>query len=317
MTVDYPNRLVPSSLALALGIVLFGARALADAPNTSSTDRQSAIPSSEGDAARAFEEGVQQFRRADYVAAAAAFLRADELAPSPEALENAIAAARRANDHLLVVTISRRALAREKASSPLAASAREALALAERHLSRLDLGCVATTPCALVLDGSSVNPGTVHVLPGLHTVSASTTRGETAELRLEAAAGASYRLQLRPVVEAAPRPAAAPLPTRADDEANAARKPLPPTAFWTSLGVTAAVAGVTTWSGIDTLRARDGLPDAPTRAELDDVRGRIRRTDVLLVVTAALAAITAYGGFALVDWQTAPASAAQGPVISF
>lgn len=314
MTVDYPNRLVPSPLALALCIVLFGARAHADAPQTGASD-QGAAPSRETDAARAFEEGVRQFRRAEYAAAAAAFLRADELAPSADALENAIAAARRANAHLLVVTISRRALSRESAAPSLAANAREALALAERHLSRLELGCVAVSPCALVLDGSSVDPGTVHVLPGLHTVSASTERGERVELRLEAAAGASYQLQLRPVAAATPR-ARVP-PSRAPVADSAAKKPLPQTAFWISLGVTGALAGVTTWSGIDTLGARNSLPDTPTRAEVDDVRGRIQRTDILVVATAVLAAITTYGGVALVDWETASPSASRGPVISF
>lgn len=302
--------------------MLFGARAFADASETSATDRRNTDPSSEGDAARAFEDGVRQFRRADYRAAAAAFLRADELAPSTEALENAIAAARRANDHLLVVTISRRALSREAAAPALAANAREALALAERHLSRLELGCVSTEPCTLVLDGSSVNPGSVHVLPGLHTISASTARGENAEVRLEAAAGASYQLQLRPVPAPGkpgkpgkPRTHAASNPEKV--RPTAANKPLPPTAFWISLGVTGALAGVTTWSGIDTLNARDRLPEPPTRAELDDVRGRIQRTDVLVAATVVLAAITTYGGFALVDWRTAPMSAARGPVVSF
>lgn len=179
--------------------MLFGAGALADVPATSSTEQKSAAASQEREAARAFEDGVKQFRRAEYRAAAASFLRADELAPSAEALENAIAAARRANDHLLVVTTSLRALSREASFPSLAANAREALAQAERHLSRLELGCVSQAPCEITLDGAGVSLGTVHVLPGLHTVVASTTRAERVELRTETAAGASYQLELRPV----------------------------------------------------------------------------------------------------------------------
>src|SRR5512140_2623548 len=61
-------------------------------------------------AAKAFDEAVKLYERAAYVEAARAFLRADTEAPSADALSNALAAARRANDHLLVVQIATRAL---------------------------------------------------------------------------------------------------------------------------------------------------------------------------------------------------------------
>ena len=60
-------------------------------------------------AAAAFDEGVTRFDHADYVAAARAFLMADDLSPSADALTNAISAARRGNDHLVVVKAAERA----------------------------------------------------------------------------------------------------------------------------------------------------------------------------------------------------------------
>src|SRR5688572_13942503 len=54
-------------------------------------------------AANHYDRGVDLFERGQYTAAVTEFLAADELVPSSDALVGAIAAARRSNDHLLVV----------------------------------------------------------------------------------------------------------------------------------------------------------------------------------------------------------------------
>src|SRR5262249_13525514 len=104
-------------------------------------------------AAQAFDDAVKQFERADYAAAARSFLRAHELEPSTDALHNAIAAARKANDHLLVATAAERAIGRPGEREELVTEAREALTLAARNLARIDLSC-DPLPCTLVLDGN-------------------------------------------------------------------------------------------------------------------------------------------------------------------
>jgi hypothetical protein len=66
--------------------------------------------------------------------------------------------------------------------------------------------------------------------------------------------------------------------------------------------VTGVLLILTTWSGFDTLSARDDLPERPTRDQIDDVEGRITRTDVLLAATVVAGAATGYAGIALVNW---------------
>src|SRR6185369_13229320 len=96
-----------------------------------------------------------------------AFLEADRLAPSTQAITNAIAAARRANDHLLVMRAAERAIARGDALT----RAREALSEAAGKLARLELGCEAT-PCSLSVDGEPSPPGSRYMLPGAHRIRA-------------------------------------------------------------------------------------------------------------------------------------------------
>jgi hypothetical protein len=273
-------------------------------------------------AAEHYDRGVDHFERAQYAAAVKEFLAADELVPSSDALSSAIAAARRSNDHLLVLRASQRAIARESVDPKLAAGARAALAEASRHLARIEASC-EPAPCSLELDGSTIPAGTNYALPGTHTIVAKAEGREPSEERLAMAAGASYRvsLTLKPTAGAplpAPAPAAPPVgppdskpgPAAPTDQkppvtSERARKdrPLPPVAFYAGAGVTGVLLILTTWSGIDTLSARDDLPERPTRDQIDDVEGRITRTDVLLAATVLVGAATGYAGIALVNWE--------------
>lgn len=266
---------------------------------------------------------MERFRRADYRGAAEAFARADDLVPSDDALTNAIAAARRANDHLVVVDLVKRALAREAESPKLAANAREALAQAERHLSRLQRGCISSAPCTIAVDGATVPEGTLHVLPGIHRVAMLSAGTHSAERLIETAPGVAYRVELEPGPKALPAPAGAarpqtstPSPATADD-GKKLEKPLPPAVFWAAVGVSGGLVAATTWSGLDALAARDDLPDAPTRGDVAAVEQRIVRTDVLLAVTAVVAAATTYAGLALVDWGADKRSAARPLAFTF
>ena len=100
-----------------------------------------------------YDDALQRAGRAEYTAAAEGFLAADALAPNPEALQSAIAAARRAQEHILVVWGAQRAIARESSDPKLAAKAREALAEAIPHLSRLELDCEGQA-CTITVDGA-------------------------------------------------------------------------------------------------------------------------------------------------------------------
>lgn len=74
--------------------------------------------------------------------------------------------------------------------------------------------------------------------------------------------------------------------------------------FYTGVGLTAAMTGVTIWSGLDTLAARRRLPG--TQADNDAVLARMHRTDALLLGTLLAAAGTLYVGIGWVDWGSGP-----------
>ncbi|MBK7585801.1 MAG: hypothetical protein IPI67_37145 [Myxococcales bacterium] len=150
---------------------------------------------------------MKLYERADYANAAQAFLRADKLAPSEDALRNAIAAGRKASDHLLVARASRRAIERQTTGAELLAAAREALSQAAPHLGRLQLSC-EPAPCELRVDEELAPAGEHWVLPGTRRIVARHEKQrEVRELVLEP--GATYRIVLR-VVEPAAKPRARP-----------------------------------------------------------------------------------------------------------
>jgi len=278
------------ALALSLALAPVDARAEAPAPD-------------KGRAAIAFDQGVARYTRAEFAEAARAFLEADRLSPSAVAISNAIAAAKRAGDHLLVARTAERAIARGDA----VVEAREALADAATRLARLELTC-EVTPCALSVDGEAA-AGTGYVLPGTHRVEARGGAG-SAEQRVVVMAGATYRVALRPEGEHPPPPAL-------DGESRTpspGRRGLPPGVFIAGAGVTAVLAGVLVWSGLDALSARRALPAAPTQPEETDVLGRARRTDYLLLGAGIAGVGTAVIGAALTDWRGAGTKATAGVV---
>jgi hypothetical protein len=112
-------------------------------------------------------------------------------------------------------------------------------------------------------------------------------------------------------LEAAPAPAPpaaaaatvttpAPPESRADAQPDASTHTWARPVFYAGVGVTAVLTGLTIWSGMDALAARDQLPG--TQAETDAVVARGHRTDALLAGTLLAAAGTVYVGVGWVDW---------------
>jgi hypothetical protein len=96
-------------------------------------------------------------------------------------------------------------------------------------------------------------------------------------------------------------PASRPAPASETHTQAASARPLPPEAFYAGAGVTAVLTGLTVWSGIDALAARNRLPG--TREDNDDVLSRAHRTDALLAGTLVVGALTAVAGLRWVDWE--------------
>ena len=95
---------------------------------------------------------------------------------------------------------------------------------------------------------------------------------------------------------------------------------LSPWVFGTALGVTAVLGGVATWSGLDTLSARDEYDKHRTQAGYEDGQKKEQRTNILIgatgvaaVATITLALFTDFGGSDEKSAQKPHLSAGVGP----
>jgi hypothetical protein len=267
------------------------------------------------DAARLFDEGVLRFQRQEYAAAAQAFLAADALVPNPEALKDAIASALQAHDQVLIARAMDRALRRPDIGEEMATAARTALAEALQSVASIEVQC-SPRPCSIQLDGMPVPPGTSYALAGTHVLVSEGANGMRASAQLNCVAGASYRLTLQltpadePVSELQrpPLPAALPAqtprakPTHSAKSDRVSNKPLSPLVFIVGGVGTVALAGLTTWSGLEALSAKALHESQPDAYDPNQVRIWQRRTDYLLLGTLLLGVATGAAGLWWVDW---------------
>jgi hypothetical protein len=270
-------------------------------------------PADRAKAAAAYDRGLRLFDAARYQEAARAFVEADQLVPNSEVLSSAMAAARKANEHLLVLEIAERALAREASDPKLAGAARAALSEAEAHLARVELGC-EPAPCSLMIEGEQADGGRHYLLPGTHLFTATyAPPTERVDQRASLEAGSLYRISLvarraPPVQGEASRAPVRPVPNAAvQPQARLApetpgRKPLKPWQLYAAGGVTIVLGGITVWSGLDALSRVDHYKATRASGDRSSARESIRRTDWLLVGTALAAAVSTFAAVRLVDF---------------
>jgi hypothetical protein len=231
---------LPALLALAF-VLVAGEHARADPKPDTPRER----------AARAYDDGVRAFERAEYAAAAERFLEADAAVPSTDALANAVSAAQRSGDRALLERAAKRAILREPEDPELARTARRMLAE-----SAASPAAAARTPAP---DGVPATPAA-----GAGT---STTPGSAAT---------------------ATAPPDASSPRRDAVEAD---RSWPRGIFYAGVAGTAVLTGVTIWSGIDALEARGDLTGRQTQNDSVVARARrtdllLAGTIVLAAATA-------------------------------
>jgi hypothetical protein len=273
-------------------------------------------------AADLYDDAKRLYDAGDYARAADTFLQADAVVPSSDALSSAIAAGRQAQNYGLIARACQRAIAREQSDPLLAARARIALHEAEPHLAHLAAQCTPQ-PCSLLLDQQPLLEQDIYLSPGSYLLSAefpdgtekSSTSSASKQLQLEAGKQYSEILMPNAISPASAAPvqthAARPTPNLpgAAPPGDNVHRPIPQWVFYTGAGVTAVLAGVTVWSGIDTLNAKKDLPSqyAPNyAAAAADVDSNATRTDWLLGATLITAATTAAIGIWWVDWEHRP-----------
>ncbi|MBW2455284.1 MAG: hypothetical protein JRI68_12270 [Deltaproteobacteria bacterium] len=322
---------VATAALLALGLGLLGAPLRAeDVPEAEAVAK----------AARDFDEGRAAYLAGRFDVAASFFEGADATVPSPRALRMAIRARAEAGQAARAATVAGQALLRypdHEQTRSLAAATIEAHRAA---LHRLDVTC--GSPCVIAVGargvvGSARKRWTIFADPGETMVSASFGSKQGADQQvIQARAGGSNALTFLPKVA----PAAKPLPSAArggspppgptdppsgrpdepgagdlggDDAGATDEEPswiAHPGVFIGLVVATAAVGGVTIWSGVDTVNepgaaaVEEACVGQGTECpEYQDGLAKQNRTNALIGVTAGVGVITAIVGAVVTDWS--------------
>ena len=283
-------------------------------------------------ASAAFAEGQRAQLRGDFPRAGELFEIADQAAPSPGALRSAIRNRELAGQDVRAATLALRAIERYGDDRDTRSLADATIARLSAHLARVHVRC--GEPCTLTVDGGLVSSKAsaateFFVAEGSHVLEARWAGREPVSKAFEGAAGQTVDQELRPVAGApvagpsagtvSPSGTSAP-PTTAPVEATAfppapppvadgqlnptpqAHHGLPPTVFWVGTGLTVIAGGALTWSGLNTLSARDRYVKDPTRAGFDNGKSLETRTNLLVVTTAVLGAATVAVGLFATDF---------------
>ena len=269
-------------------------------------------------AAEAFDRGREAYKTEDYVEAAEQFESADANAPSAAALELAIRARDKAGQLDRAATLASLALARHPDDPNIQKIAPAIVERAKAELFELDLKCdeaCDVTVAGKIAPGRRATERTIFLISGTYTVRAGWSGDRSSSKSVEATKGARGTLEFRaPEVLVAPPPVVTPVaaPTKPAEEGDSQAKSgkLPPTAFWVGVGLTAALGGVTLWSGIDTqnnpgpdrVREACNAGSLDCRSLYDQGLGKQHRTNALLGVTAGLGVATAVVGAFFTDW---------------
>jgi hypothetical protein len=298
----------------------------------------------------AYEEGLRAHKAGDFAGAAAAFARADAIAPNDVALKAALDAAVRADDPVLGGELIDRAQGRSLGSAAQASLAAATAKLAHRS-GFLVVDCIGG--CTATVDGKDV--GLRHPLrttlgqhvvvahfPGARdvTVNAAVNADETSSLHFGPPAPPEPPPTAPPPTApptapppTAPPPTAppptAPPPTAppplaapvAPAPAAAEARGLPPFVFFIGLGVTGALGLGAVLSGVTTKGLHDDFvaADCGARANTgcatlsDDGSSAQLRTNVLGAVTGVVGVASLVVGIFFTRWRAAPARIAPGP----
>jgi hypothetical protein len=251
-------------------------------------------------AAEHFDAGVRAFEAGSFEEAAHAFLRADDLAPSLLVLRNALAAAQRADAQLLIWQATERLLARADVAGDERSAAELAHAAAVARTALLEVRC-DSRHCSPRLDGEATQPGEQRVSAGAHRVA---SNGRTVLVDCVAGQRCLAAIQAptqAPASEVAPAQAAA---NSAIARPRRSRNQRAALGTFIGVGASALVlGGLTVWSGMQALDARDLHKTDPSAYDPQEVERLARRSDLFLASSLVLAAGAAATALWWVDWN--------------
>lgn len=257
-------------------------------------------------AAGAYARAQRAALKGNYARAAELFELADSLSPTPQALRSALDARRAAGQLALAAGDAEKLKQRYPSDEKSQKLADKTLKEAKKTLARQDVTC-RPHACQLVIDGAAAGiqaerERIVYLEPGEHHIVAVFNNRRTKPKTVTSRAGESSRLAF--VEPAAPKEtepsmalsatAAAPTAPAQDRGQSSAGHSgsLSPWFFGAGVAVTAALGGVTIWSGLDTLNANKTYKQHETQAGYQDGLDRQRRTNILIAATSVAAAAT-------------------------
>lgn len=272
------------------GVALVLVAALTGATGSARADGAGDVaPAAHAAAREHFTRGMAAFDAHDYRLAGREFDDAYAAEPHPDALWDSAQAWERAQEEARAANRYALYLDTAPAGAPDRDRATAALAHLSPHLARVVLR--APEGASLDADGEPARTGTVYLFPGAHELHAKV--GGAAQSRsLSLDAGEVRTVVFAAEASLAPAPPPPSPPARAEGPVARAPGGLSPW-FVVAGGVaTLGMAAVTTWSGLDTVSARDAFVASQTQANLDAGRSRELRTNELLVITGVLGLAT-------------------------
>lgn len=277
--------------------LLFSAVAAAESANPNT---QKISVEDRAEAADAYDQGTSAYLSERYELAAHWFERAYRLVPTSTALLQAVRAHHKAGNSIRAANLALQLQDEYPGDERSKQVTDAAIAAVEPNSVLVKAQC--EKKCTLELDGALVQHSTFFVTPEVeHSVKAAFDGGETSTF-VKGAAGETKEVRLT-----APAPSPPP--------------PIPRWAFFSSVGATVAIGAITVWSGIDANKGVSAYESAartasspginngasPTPAEiaqslLEEGRQKERRTNILIGVTAGMAATTAVLGV-FTNWK--------------
>jgi hypothetical protein len=265
-----------------------------------------AVPAARADvsaAARAFSDGQSAQLEGDFDHAAQSFELAFANAPSKEALRSAIRARQLAGQIARAATLAELALVKYADDTTSTKLANDVIAEARPKLGRVTIVC--SPRCALAVGGRAMSlpaaeTQVVYIAAGRQTVEATFDDGRTASRDVASVAGADNEVHLAPT--AAPAPPPTPPQTTSPGPETAVKRErtepgashaLSPVFALAGAAVTAGLAGVGIWSGLDTNKAHDAYVKNPTHAAYTAGQSKQLRTNILFGSAAVVGAATA------------------------
>jgi hypothetical protein len=274
-------------------------------PAHAQSDKPEPDAAAKRDAATKFKAAEKAFKKHDYETAAQGFEEAYEIAPHPAALFNAAAAHQKAGKLARAANLCARYLQDAPETDSRRDKANALIAELTPKLGRVSIESPGAKE--VELDGTAPDLEVTYVDPGDHVVTG--RFGEKGVKReVSVVAGSLVRVVLEPpkAEQSGLEEEGAGEDPFADDTRKDQKpekeKPLPATVFFVGAGVTAVLAGVTVWSGLDTNKARDEFDEDPTQDGLDSGRGKQTRTNVLLGGTVVAGVATATIGLFFTNW---------------